>query len=58
MSVARFWLNAAHDSDVRKALQDEGLPAKLYSFLREDDPVTAKRVMKTAGSKEYRELLV
>jgi hypothetical protein len=58
MSVARFWLNAAHDSDVRKSLQEEGLPAKLYAFLREDDPATAKRVMKTSGSKEYRELIV
>jgi hypothetical protein len=58
MSVARFWLNAAHDSEVRKSLQEEGLPAKLYSFLREDDPATAKRIMKTSGTKEYRELIV
>lgn len=58
LSVARFWLNAAHDASVRAALQEEGLPMKLYKFLREDDPSAAKKIMKTNGTKEYRELIV
>jgi hypothetical protein len=39
-------------------LQEEGLPQKLYLLIREDDPVKAKRIIKTSSSKEYQELVV
>jgi hypothetical protein len=48
LNVARFWLNAAHDKDVRQKLQEEDLPIKLYKLIREENPEEVKRIIKTS----------
>jgi len=58
LNVASFWLNAASDLSVKAKLQEEELPIKLYKLIREDKPETVKRIIKTTGSDEYKQLIV
>jgi len=44
--IAHFWSNAASDLKVRARLQEEGLPLSIYTFMREENPKDAGRILK------------
>ena len=45
-TIARFWYNATTDQKVCARLQAEGLPVTLYTFIREENPRDAGRILK------------
>ena len=56
-TITSFWLNASSDLKVCARLQEEGLPVTLYTFIREENPKDAGRILKNLDEDLLKELI-